>query len=158
MSSHDPRHPVIVVGVDGSEAAVAALEWAVQQARTTGGSVKAVMTWQLPYAAYAMPSSTDLEEACRSRLQDVIDHLGGADAGLEITPVVMAGIPAPTLVQLSEGADLVVVGSRGHGAFSGMLLGSVSQHCVSHSSCPTVVMPDPKRHHPPAHEHKEPVP
>jgi nucleotide-binding universal stress UspA family protein len=135
---------VIVVGVDGSDASVAALEWGIAQARVTGATVKAVMTWHLPYSAYGVSGDMDLGESCREELARAISSAGGDDPGVTITPVVIAGAPAPTLIQLSEDADLLVVGSRGHGAFSGMVLGSVSQHCLGQAACPTVVVPDPK--------------
>jgi nucleotide-binding universal stress UspA family protein len=59
---------------------------------------------------------------------------------ITIRPVVVEGHPAPVLVEAAKGADLLVVGSRGHGEFSGMLLGSVSQHCTHHVSCPITIV------------------
>jgi nucleotide-binding universal stress UspA family protein len=63
-----------------------------------------------------------------------------SQATVETETRVIEGHPAPTLVETSQGADLLVVGSSGHGAFVGMLLGSVSAHCARHASCPVVIV------------------
>ncbi|MDQ6840498.1 MAG: universal stress protein, partial [Actinomycetota bacterium] len=139
----------IVVGVDGSEASKEALRWAARQAEMTGASVQAVSTWHLPSAAYGMavPQLTgyDLAPAVEQTLRGAIKEALGEHPRVRVSAVVIEGMPSPTLLKTAVDADLLVVGSRGHGEFTGMLLGSVAQHCVSHAPCPVVIV----RHRPP---------
>jgi nucleotide-binding universal stress UspA family protein len=135
----------IVVGVDGSAASKQALRWAQTQAALTGATLTAVMTWNIPTAAYGapLPSSMDLDLGADAEqvLDAAISDALGADAGATVGRSVQNSYPAPALLAASEGAELLVVGSRGHGEFVGMLLGSVAQHCVGHAVCPVVVVP-----------------
>lgn len=134
----------IVVGVDGSDASKDALRWAVRQAEMTGASLQAVITWHLPIAAYGMaiPQLTgyDFAPAAKRTLEETIREVVGEHPAVKVAAVVLEGPPPPTLLETAAGADLLVVGSRGHGEFAGMLLGSVAQHCVSHAPCPVVVV------------------
>jgi nucleotide-binding universal stress UspA family protein len=143
----DGRHR-IVVGVDGSDSSKAALAWAMQQARLTGASLEAVIAWHYPttygYPLAVAPISSAAEVAQRvlnTALDEVRQqHPGGPVA---ITPKVIEGIAARVLLDESDGADLLVVGSRGYGGFAEALLGSVGQHCVHHATCPVVVVRSP---------------
>jgi len=132
----------IVVGVDGSESSRDALRWAARQAEVTKSELRAVMSWDIPAMAYmsSMPVGYDWESDTRQVLDATIDEVLGSTPRTDVTTVVVEGRPAPVLLEQSRDADLLVVGSRGHGAFTGMLLGSVSEHCVSHASCPVVVV------------------
>lgn len=135
--------PTIVVGVDGSESSKDALRWAAQQTKLLGGQLQVVTTWEYPTSfgwAPAYPSDWDPETDATKALGDVIDEVLGRDPGIPIRISVTEGRPAPTLLEAARHAVLLVVGSRGHGAFAGMLLGSVSEHCVSHAPCPVVVV------------------
>jgi nucleotide-binding universal stress UspA family protein len=143
----DPGHsPRIVAGVDGSPSSRAALQWAVQQARRTGSTVDAVLAWQFPatgnfgWAPVSAIDDLDFESIAKQTLDEAIGSLGEQVAGVPIRPLVIMGLPAQVLLDTAEGADLLVVGSRGHGGFADALLGSVSQHCVHHAPCPVVVM------------------
>jgi nucleotide-binding universal stress UspA family protein len=139
----------IVVGVDNSAGPVEALRWAMAYARLTGGSVEAVTAWQVPpmyvYAAGWRPTGIDdagiVRYAEKSLTETVARVQGEWDNPAPVTIHVMAGPAAQVLLDAGKGAELMVLGSRGHGAFAGMLLGSVSQHCVQHATCPTVVIP-----------------
>jgi nucleotide-binding universal stress UspA family protein len=138
----DAREHRIVVGVDGSESADAALAWAVRQARLTGAGVDAVITWELPVTGW-VPDVMDGDFARWSgeTLEESVDRaVAGAEASVEVRRHVLCGNAAQTLVDLADGADLLVVGSRGHGSFAGALLGSVSRHCSQHAHCPVVIV------------------
>lgn len=133
----------IVVGVDGSEPSKEALRWAARQARFTGARVRAVMAWEYPTSfgwAPPYPSEFDPESDTRKALEATVEEALGTDDSAAVKMVVVEGHPAKVLLEAAKGADLLVVGCRGHGAFSGMLLGSVSQHCMTHASCPVMVI------------------
>jgi nucleotide-binding universal stress UspA family protein len=134
----------IVVGVDGSVSSKAALAWAMRQANLTGAVVEAVTAWEFPSAyGYAVPVlGVDFEELASRTVKDAIAEVtAGADAG-PIRYKVVEGNAARVLIDESAGADLLVVGSRGHGGFVEALLGSTGQHAVHHASCPVVVVRD----------------
>lgn len=133
----------IVVGVDGSASARAALRWALAQAERTGVRVRAVTAWEIPAYAGWMPTVPveDLGAAAGKMLAAVVgEALELEEPGVEVRESVLPGHPAQLLVDESAHAALLVVGSRGHGTFAGTLLGSVSQHCVQHAHCPVVVV------------------
>jgi nucleotide-binding universal stress UspA family protein len=134
--------PVIVVGVDGSPCGQEALQWAAQQARMTHASLRAVSSWRWPdvYGYVPMPSDIDWEKAAGEVLATSVEAIGSDFPDVHVDLRLREGHPAQLLVEEAQDASLLVVGSRGHGAFAGMLLGSVSQHCVSHASCPVVVV------------------
>jgi len=138
----------IVVGVDGSASSKAALAWAVRQAALTGAEVDAVCAWQIPAAygyGYTMTVTIpDLEKAAASELNQAIAEVTGPAAEVEIRPLVVQDNPAQALLDCAKGADLLVVGNRGHGGFTGALLGSVGQHCAHHAQCPVVIIRSPK--------------
>ncbi len=144
--------PRIVVGVDGSEASAQALRWALRQAVLVGAVVEAVACWQWPAAAggFAPYADFDLSAPTRTVAQDEVDKALADTTAAElvvVTTTVVEGYPAGTLVARSHGALLLVVGSRGHGTLRGMLLGSVGLHCVTHATCPVVVVhPQPVEH------------
>jgi nucleotide-binding universal stress UspA family protein len=133
----------VVVGVDGSPSSVAALDWAARQAGLTDAELDVVTAWEWPTiygAPFALPAGYDPAANARQALDDAISTVRTAHPNVEFREVVVEGHPAPALVQESHGADMLVVGSRGHGEFVGMLLGSVSEHCVSNAHCPVVVV------------------
>jgi nucleotide-binding universal stress UspA family protein len=140
----------IVVGVDGSECSKKALAWALRQARSSGARVEAVCTWQEP-ARYGFSYATapgvfqgeGLAAVTDKILRETITEVSGPTGGpVDVVPTVVEGPAAMVLLRMAAGAELLVVGGHGHGAFTGMLLGSVSQHCVQHAPCPVVVVPD----------------
>jgi nucleotide-binding universal stress UspA family protein len=141
----------VVVGVDGSPSSKAALAWAVEQAKLTDASVEAVMAWQYPvsfaraaYAPIGPPMDTDLAAEAEEVLGAVINETVGPSGPVKVSAIVRQGNPAQILLETAKGADLLVVGSRGHGGFTEALLGSVSQHCIHHAACPVVIMRGPK--------------
>jgi nucleotide-binding universal stress UspA family protein len=139
--------PRIVVGVDGSPATVAALRWAAGQAALTGAVMEAVVSWDYPSTSGMEFGSMDIDWAgnARAALVDALDVALG-DEATTVDGTVTRGHPAEVLVAAARGADLLVVGSRGHVALPGGLLGSVSEHVAARASCPVVVVrhiPDP---------------
>ena len=146
----------IVVGVDGSQGAVLALEWALAQARRTGTGLRVVYVYSPPssYSIAALADGGDLpiddggalRQAAEEALELILTKPAGDWADVHVQPTAIEALaPAPALVEASEGAELLVVGSRGLGGFGGLLLGSVSQQCVQHATCPVVVVPPPDR-------------
>ncbi|CAM5646883.1 universal stress protein [Kitasatospora aureofaciens] len=137
--------PRIVVGVDGSPASEEALRWAVDYARAVGGTVDAVTAWEYP-AFYGWggttvpPEAYNPEELAGKTLTESVAKVIGQDAGVPIREGVVPGNAAGALLQAAKGAAVLVVGSRGRGGFSGVLLGSVSRHVTEHAPCPVVVV------------------
>ncbi|MFJ5921150.1 universal stress protein [Kitasatospora sp. NPDC092948] len=131
----------IVVGVDGSAASRTALRWAARQAALVGATVEAVTTWQYPAAfGWSVPVvDTDVAADAAKILAETVAE-EAAQYGVEIRERVESGNAAQILLEAAEGADLLVLGNRGHHGFAKALLGSVSQHCVQHATCPVVVV------------------
>jgi nucleotide-binding universal stress UspA family protein len=142
-ASQPPGDRRIVVGVDGSPPSREALCWAVRQAALTGSVVDAVIAWHDPasYAGYAwLIADTCDRDLAGKALSDVVDSAIPAGSAVAVRQRVIEGHAARVLPDAAHGADLLVVGSRGHGGFPGALLGSVSQHCAQHSPCPVVII------------------
>ena len=144
MTAPEPAGGHIVVGVDGSAASKAALRWAIRQAQLTGAVVDAVTAWQSPPSfAWISEGATgvgDYRAEAHRILAAAVEETGGMEAGVQIEPWVQEGHPAHVLIEASRGAQLLVVGSHGHGGFAAALLGSVSHNCVHHASCPVLVI------------------
>lgn len=135
----------VVVGVDGSPSAALALAWAVRYAKAVGASIRAVMAWHFPTAVGAptvAPASVraDVEQAKQAELDKAVAVTLGDSPAVKVETKIVYGHPARVLIDESADADLLVVGSRGHGGFTGMMLGSVSTHCVTHAACPVAVV------------------
>ena len=148
MSGQEDRAgPRIVAGVDGSPSSLSALRWAIRQAALTGAAVDAVIAWQYPAAAggygwapTGMEGSFDFKENAEKTVADAIGSAVAPGTTVGVYTRVVEGVAAQVLIDASVGADLLVVGSRGHGGFAEALLGSVGQHCVHHAHCPVVVI------------------
>jgi nucleotide-binding universal stress UspA family protein len=135
----------IVVGVDGSKSSLRALAWAARQAQLTGAIVELITTWEWPRTFGWAVSYTDgwNPQGDAERVQaEAVEAVQQAIPGVKLQSRVVEGHPAPVLIEASRGAELLVVGSRGHGEFAGMLLGSVSEHCVTNAHCPVLVFRD----------------
>jgi nucleotide-binding universal stress UspA family protein len=141
--------PTIVVGVDGSAPSIEALRWAVAQAQLTGSTLRAVTVWTFPDEPTPfgivpeLPPEPDQLAPALAELEAVVAEAAAATPGLQVTAQVLRGRAAPVLVGASEGAALLVVGSRGRGGLAETLLGSVSEYCVRHARCPVVVLRGP---------------
>jgi nucleotide-binding universal stress UspA family protein len=156
---------MIVVGVDGSQGGVAALRWALDEARLRNASVRVVHAYETPQlsaaeagvglgapAAHAVFSAEEVERLhanAEKEAHGVIDSslsrvAGDAGGGPKIERAVRPGSPAQALIDEGGEAELLVLGSRGRGGFLGLLLGSVSQQLAHHPPCPVVILPPPE--------------
>jgi nucleotide-binding universal stress UspA family protein len=143
----------IVVGVDGSDGAHRALEWAVEEARLRKTGLLVVHAWHVPplvtgAGPFDAPVALDADtlERVEKTANEIVDRelLSIDTAGIEIERLVEPRSPADALIAAATGADLLVVGTRGHGGFAGLLLGSVGQQAAHHAPCPVVIVPKPK--------------
>jgi nucleotide-binding universal stress UspA family protein len=136
----------IVVGVDSADSSKAALAWAVRQAALTGAEVDAVTAWHIPgidtYGLAMAGGLPDMEKLTRQVLDEAIAAVADKAPGVVIHPVVVQDNAARALLDAAKGAELLVVGSRGHAGFTEALLGSVGQYCVHHAECPVVIVRD----------------
>lgn len=139
--------PRVVVGLDGSDASRVALEQALAEAGRLGAEVTAVAAyspasyWSDAYDILMPPLERLREEAQRRAEAMVSDVLADGSPAVPVTTTAVQGPAGEVLVSAAEGADLLVVGGRGHSAIPGMLLGSVALHCVVHAPCPVMVVP-----------------
>jgi nucleotide-binding universal stress UspA family protein len=137
----------VIVGVDGSDSSTAALDWAARYAEATGDELIAILAWHYPSAAGGPPVGVAPEavtsEVERSRY-DILDKaIEASCAGrpsVRVQRKVVYGHAAQALIDESKDAGLLVVGSKGYGGFRGMMLGSISMHCVTYAACPVTVV------------------
>jgi nucleotide-binding universal stress UspA family protein len=136
----------IVVGIDGSPSAQAALAWAVDEAATRGACVDAVCAYLStimvsPHPAVPTVPTEKFRKDASKLLDNAIKQLPTTH-GVSITPTVMGGPAAEVLEACAADADLVVMGTRGLGGVKGLVLGSVTRRVMTHVTCPVVVVPD----------------
>ena len=134
----------VIVGVDGSPHSDRALSWACRRAENCGDTVRAVCAWSLGGSGEDwMPQPgipAEGQRRAEQMLREAVEQARRDHPAVTVETAVIEGPPARVLVDLSADADLLVVGSRGHGGFTGLLLGSVSQQCVHHAHCPVTVV------------------
>ncbi len=131
----------IVVGVDGSEGSTRALEWAAAVADRNGAVLEVLAACD---AGNLVVIPRKGQRAMELVIEKAVAHVTRVAPGVEVKGVTHQGSPATVLIEASRGADLLVVGARGFGGFTGLLLGSVSQQCSQHAHCPVVVVPAPE--------------
>jgi nucleotide-binding universal stress UspA family protein len=140
---------MIVVGIDQSEGAKAALRFALDEARLRHVPLHAVHAWQFGFIGIggfegSLPVAggdlNDFRRAAEAELEAALDDVVGGVDDVDIKRSVLQGTASAVLVDESRGADMLVVGSRGHGGFAQLLLGSVSQQCAHHAECPVVIV------------------
>jgi nucleotide-binding universal stress UspA family protein len=146
----NPEMRGVVVGIDGSAGAAAALRWAAAEARLRASRLLIVHAWKPIYAnvlllgplgGFSGVPDSDTHRAAEALLEKATARLDAQDVEIECRAV--EGGAAEVLVAAATEGDLLVVGSRGHGGFAGLLLGSVSQQCAHHARCPVVVVHAP---------------
>lgn len=136
---------MIVVGTDGSPESKRALAWALEEARVRQTKVRVVYAWLPPssFAWYLPPELVDPKRLAPKALQlveAVLAEVSAGRPGVEAECVAVEGEPAKVLIDAAKDAELLVVGSRGHGGFAGLLLGSVSAQCSQHATCPVAIV------------------
>ena len=131
-----------MVGIDGSEPSQGALDWAVTEASRRGAPLHLVTAWMFPMApGYAFTATVpQVHEAAREVCERAADEVRRRAPQLRVSTETVQQTPGPALVAASDGAGLLVVGSRGLGGFEGLVMGSVSQYCARHARCSVVVV------------------
>lgn len=140
-SDAPPARGRVLVGYDGSRASQEALVWAAGEARTRGATLEIVHSWQVPAAAaspWVIVPIDEISDAGRQVIAEARHH--PSCEGLEVEAHLYHGSPASGILQRAQEADLVVVGTRGHGRVASVLLGSVSRQVLHHSPVPVVVI------------------
>jgi nucleotide-binding universal stress UspA family protein len=137
----------IVVGIDGSDVSKDALRWAVEDARARGAEVVALHAYEVtvpttdavPTAPVGLPGLIfEAQDDAQQFVTTVVDEVVGNSVSVDVAPIAVEDEPAKALLDASRDADLLVVGSHGHG-FSGLFLGSVSLECAQHAACPVLI-------------------
>ncbi|MFF2141793.1 universal stress protein [Kitasatospora sp. NPDC058190] len=143
-------HGRIVVGVDGSAPARAAVRWAARLAGLTGGPLEAVAVWDFPclYGEHGLVPPVLDGFGAERRAAAVLAETAGlataaADLAVPLRRHLKAGRPGPALVAAATGADLLVLGNRGHSTPPDAPLGTVAQYCLHHAPCPVVIVREP---------------
>jgi nucleotide-binding universal stress UspA family protein len=138
----------IVVGIDGSDASKGALRWAVEDARARGAEVVALHAYEVvvpvtdavPTAPIDVPGLTaEIHEDAEQLVTKIVEEVVGSSVSVDVAPIAVEDPPAKALLDAARDADLLVVGSHGHG-LSGLFLGSVSLECAQHAACPVVIV------------------
>ena len=139
----------IVVGIDGSEESRAAFRWALAEAEAHHAHLTVVNAWShvgfpayvgVVSAPYLARDYAEAPEYAMELLQAEAHEVAGEEHASHLELHTEEGSAAEALIEASKDADLLVVGSRGHGGFAGLLLGSVSQQCAHHAHCPVVIV------------------
>ncbi|OFW58879.1 MAG: hypothetical protein A2133_02315 [Actinobacteria bacterium RBG_16_64_13] len=140
---------VIVVGVDGSEGAAIALDFAMKEAALRGSKLRLVSAWEIPASVLAsVVAGKEFYEEFRENAirvaRDAAALVGEREPNVKHEEIVVEGQAAKVLLENAGNAELLVVGRRGHGSFREMLLGSISRQVVVHAKCPLVIVPSPQ--------------
>jgi len=140
---------VIVVGVDGSEGAAIALDFAIKEAALRRSKLRIVSAWEIPASVLAsVVAGKEFYEEFRENAirvaQEAAALVQEREPTLEHEEIVVENQAAKALLENADDAELMVVGRRGHGSFTEMLLGSISRQVVVHAKCPLVIVPAPQ--------------
>jgi nucleotide-binding universal stress UspA family protein len=136
----------VVVGIDGSKGSDIALEWAAAEAELRNATLVVIHAWMpsfVPEAGWGYVEVDSLRDAARDLVDETVASVGN-HTSVTIEGEFVRDMPAHALIERSKDAALLVVGSRGRGGFTGLLLGSVSHQVLHHAHCPVVVVPTPR--------------
>lgn len=139
MTTVDERYGV-VVGYDGSDGSVQALDWSIEEARARRAPLTLCHAWQIPYPGLVPPPSEEIRKAAGTVLEEGAEYAGKAAPDLEVRRLLVCGAPLQVLYEVGPAAELVVTGSRGRGGIAQLLLGSVSGQLAAHARFPVVVV------------------
>jgi nucleotide-binding universal stress UspA family protein len=145
MTAHGPRPP-LVAGLDGSDSALLALDWAAEEAERRGLPLRVVHAWSIPLPPVPMgptvagPSDDALRDAAQQLLDEAVAHVRQRWPDLDVTGDLRSAPPATALLAAAQDAFILVVGSRGLDSFSELLVGSVSVQVATHAPCPVTVV------------------
>lgn len=137
----------VVVGVDGSPASLNAVVWATHEAKLRNSEIEILHSWSMPFVVdpmAMMPMMFPVEEMVTDAKKVVAaaaEIVTGIDPKVQVSTRIERGSASEHLITAGKSADLLVVGSRGHGGFAGLLLGSVAQQVANHATCPVVIVP-----------------
>ena len=130
----------IVVGIDGSLGSSRALRWALEEARIRSATVEAVYAWQYPpVGAFGLGPTAGFEVVANETIDAATEYAEKVAPDVRLIAHTCFNAEVPALLDVAKGADLLVVGSRGHGRFHDALLGSVAHQCIRHAKCPVIV-------------------
>lgn len=133
----------IVVGIDGSDSSKNALRWAAKLAPALGATIHAVVAWEYPIVfglEGGIPGTWKPDETAKEILNNTLDSVFGKERPAGLKGSISQGHATFVLLDASNNAEMLIVGSRGLGGFSGLLLGSVSSTCAEHAKCPVLVV------------------
>jgi len=137
----------ILVGIDGSESSLDALHRAAQIATATNAPLEGITTWQYPLAFdtyFPMMDDWSPSQNAERVLAAATERAFHGSPPERFTSRVIEGPAARVLIEQSRDAAMLVLGTRGHGGFAGLLLGSVSSACAEHAQCPVLIMHRPR--------------
>jgi nucleotide-binding universal stress UspA family protein len=139
---------VVVVGIDGSEGSVHALDYAIKEAAAHGHRLRLVSAWEIPPSVLTSGLASkefyeEFEKQAARAAHEAAERVAKSEPSVKYEEAVVQGQAAKALLANSEDADLLVVGRRGHGTFREMLLGSVGRQVTVHAKCPIVLVPPP---------------
>jgi nucleotide-binding universal stress UspA family protein len=135
-----------VVGLDGSRSSIDALRWAAGYASRSDATIEVVVVWDWyrnPGWYTPILAGLDPERDAHYVLEKALTDIEAEWPDVPVVRRVVQGHPSAVLTDASVGASLLVVGCRGHGEFTGMLIGSVSEYCATHAQCPVLVFREP---------------
>jgi nucleotide-binding universal stress UspA family protein len=141
--NHEKSKGYILVGVDGSESSKTALRWAERLAPVVGNGIHAIIAWEYPMMLGwegGIPDWWRPDVDAKKILDETLDSVFGKTRPAGLLTTVQEGHPTTILLEASKGAEMLIIGSRGHGGFAGLLLGSVSSACAEHATCPVLVV------------------